>query len=376
MAQAGFALLLANIRYWTAIAPLVRHRLAHWEERAREIADPGLRELATRKLAEERFNIELAATLATLAPPSHRNDTVEAIVALQIAYDYLDLLGEQPFAAPLDGGTRTLEALVDAFRPETSLAAEHEEDPPQDGGDRYVGMLVQATKLALAKLPAREAVGAVALACAKRCAEAQRLSHASTAGDIAEMESWARRKASDTDLEWREYLAGASASVLSLHALIAAAADSRTTSKDACAIDAAYLSICALTMLDSLVDRDRDLATGALSYVDLYGGPEPMTARLAHVARHAVGKTREAPNAAHHRVTLVGIVAHYTSALGARGAFPPAITKPIRDELHPLLTPTLAVMRSWRLAKRLHAIYRSITRGRGLKGWSRELSKA
>jgi hypothetical protein len=137
-----------------------------------------------------------------------------------------------------------------------------------------------------------------------------------------------------------------------LHALIAADADPRTTGRDAERIDAAYLSICALTMLDSLVDRERDLATGELGYVDLYASGEEMAARLAHVARLAAGRARALPNGVHHTVTLAGIVAYYTSALDPRGPYPPSVTKPIRDELRPVMAPTLALMRAWRLAKR------------------------
>ncbi len=344
-AQTGSALLLANLRYWTTVAPLVRRELRRWKERAREIPNPARRELATAKLREERFNVEVAATLATLAPRAYRSPAVEAIVALQVAYDYLDLLGEQ------QPGTRQLHTLVDAFRHGSPHNSEHEADPPSQNGDTYARELAIATRLALAKLPAAGAIAEVSLGCAERCAEAQRVSHHAT---LSECEAWARSESAGTGLRWPEYLAGAAASVLSLHALIAAAADPHTTTADARAIDIAYLSICALTMLDSLVDRHHDLAAGELSYVDLYGSPELMAARLTLLARGAEERARALPHGAHHLVTLAGIVAYYTSALTSRSAYPPSITKPIRDELQPLMTPTLAVMRAWRRAK--HAL--------------------
>lgn len=357
-ARAAFALLSANVRYWTTVAPQVRRGLAHWRERASAIPDPALRELASGKLLEERFNIEVAATLGTLAPPAHRPDVVEAIVALQIAYDYLDLLGERQPGAPPDAGTRLLDVLVGAFGGESAYDAEHDEDPPRSQSDGYVRELARTTRLALAKLPASGAVAEVAFGAARRCAEAQRLTHASGPAGAAEREAWARREAAATNLQWPEYLAGAAASVLSLHALVAAAATPHTTVRDARAMDTAYLSICALTMLDSLVDRPRDLATGELSYVDLYGSAERMTARLALVARDAAAKARALPNGAHHLVTLAGIVAYYTSALTSTSHYPPSVTKPIRDELQPSIAPTLALMRAWRLAKRARARWR------------------
>jgi hypothetical protein len=143
--------------------------------------------------------------------------------------------------------------------------------------------------------------------------------------------------------------------VLAVHALIAAAADPRTTHGDAEQIDAAYLSICALTMLDSLVDHEHDVATGELNYIELYESSELMATRLASLARDAASRARALPDAAHHVMTLVGIVAYYASAPGASSAFARPVMAPVRKELRPLMTPTLAVMRAWRLAKRARA---------------------
>ena len=121
-----------------------------------------------------------------------------------------------------------------------------------------------------------------------------------------------------TGLGWQEFLAGASASVLAIGALIAAAADPGTSRADAEELDALYLSIGALTMLDSVVDREQDIAAGQLSYMELYDGPEAMASGLAQVARDAVARARRIPNGAHHIVTLVGVVAYYASAPDCR----------------------------------------------------------
>jgi hypothetical protein len=52
-------------------------------------------------------------------------------------------------------------------------------------------------------------------------------------------------------------------------------------------------------------------------------------------------------------MTLVGIVAYYASAPTAASDFARPLITPIRRELAPLITPTLALMRAWRLAKRV-----------------------
>ena len=354
MARAGIALLLANVRYWATVAPVVRAQLTRWERRAQAIGDPFLRRLAISKLRDERFNVELAATLATPAPRAHRKRAAEAIVALQVMYDYLDLLTEQPLSDPLPDGRRLFAALIDALTLAKKPRGDYYPHDLRSRDDGYLEELVKTTRDALARLPGPAAVVEVAQRSARRCAEAQVLSHAAARSGSAELECWATREASATALQWPELLAGATASVLAVHALIAAAADERTTIEAAQEIDALYLSIGALTMLDSLVDHQHDIATGELGYVQYYESPEMMAVRLVSVARDAAARARALPNAAHHIMTLIGVVAYYSSAPAASSAFALPVTEHMRGALGPLITPTLALMRAWRLAKRVN----------------------
>jgi tetraprenyl-beta-curcumene synthase len=357
LGRAGLALVLANVRYWSTVAPLVRRELTRWEQAARSIPDPALRALALGKLRDERFNAQVAATLATLAPRSRRSDVVEAIVALQVLYDYVDVLSEQSMADPVRDGPRLFAALIDAVSVPVDSASKSFELPPQNDGG-YLERLSRTVMLAMGQLPGAPAVAAVARGAAERCGEAQILHHeASRSGshsEIAKLRDWATPRAAGTALGWQELLAGSTASVLAMHALIAAAADPGRTHADAEAIDALYLSIGALSMLDSLVDREEDIATGQLSYVELYDGPEAMANRLAKVARDGVTRARGVPNGAHHAMTLVGVVGYYASAPVANDDVlaRPVIAR-VKRELAPLITPTLALMRAWRLAKRM-----------------------
>ena len=390
LARAGVALLLANARYWSTVAPLVRAQLARWERHAAAIGDPRLRTPALDKLRGERFNVQSAATLATLAPRAQRAGATRAIVALQVMYDYLDLLTEQPLADPTRGARQLFTALLDALTPERKdgggppepqaggLGLQTGGDEPRTGGlephaggdyyryipeaddGGYLRELVRTVRLELARLPAAAAVAAVARESAARCAQAQVFGHAAArTGTTDELERWARREAAevatttDTAPGWPEYLAGAAASVLALHALIAAAADARTTPHEAAQIDAAYLSIGALTMLDSLVDRDADLVTGQLLYADFYESSEAMASALLRAAGEATRQARPLPRAAHHAMTLVGVVAYYASAPAAQSAFAEPVLSRLVAELRPLITPTLALLRAWRLAKRV-----------------------
>jgi len=354
MTQAGVALVLANARYWPTVAPLVRVQLRRWEQRAQTIPELSLRALAVEKLREERFNAEVAATLATLAPRSHRETAVEAIVALEVMYDYLDGLTEQPASDPVQNGRQLFRAFTDAMTPHAPLSRDYYryDARADDGG--YLEELASSVRTALARLPAAAAIADVALAAATRCGEAQVQVHAASYTGTDRLERWARQQAARTPLGWREFLAGAVASVLAVHALIAAAADRRTTPEQAIAIDATYLSISALsTMLDSLIDYERDLSAGTPWYLQHYADHGLLARPLTDVARQAAANARRLPNEAHHVMTLVGVVAYYTSAPAAGGEHAMPLVRYIHRELKPLITPTLAVMRAWRLAKRL-----------------------
>jgi tetraprenyl-beta-curcumene synthase len=358
--RAAVALVLANARYWTTVARPAGVQLARWEKAARAIADPELRALALGELREERFNPQLAATLATLAPRSRREIVVEAIVALQVLYDYLDVLDEQPNF----DGEWLVRTFTDAVAVGAAAAPRKIIEKPRYDDAGYLDDLARAVVVALASLPTCDAIAQVARAAAVRCAQAQTLNHSVPTLGSAHAEEWATEEARGTGLGWQEYLAGASASVLGLHALIAAAADPATTYDDAVAIDAAYLAIGALTMLDSVVDYDDDLHDGRPGYLQYYDSPEQMTGRLEWIAREARARAGSAPHGAHHVMTLVGVAAYYLSDPGVRTDFARPIAAGVRAELGPPITPTLWLMRSWRLAKRLRSL-RTSAAGQG-----------
>jgi hypothetical protein len=111
------ALALANARFWPTVAPTVKRELARWQGPAALIDDPALRELAVGKLRDERFNAEVAATLATLAPRPSRTAAARAIVALELLFDYLDGRTERPMDDPVGDGERLFRPFVSAVQP-------------------------------------------------------------------------------------------------------------------------------------------------------------------------------------------------------------------------------------------------------------------
>ncbi len=341
------ALALANARFWPTVAPTMWRSLAGWRATAETIEDPSLRELALRKLAEEAFNAEVAATLATLAPYPQRSRTTQAIVALEVLFDYLDGRTE-PLAASAPGETRRLlAAMPSALDP----AAGAWKPFPAEADEAYLQALREAVAGRVATLPGFPAARATALAASTRCAEAQIRLHAAAHGEQAPLERWARDACAGSGLDWREYIGGCASSVLAVHALIASAATPTLTPEQAAATDSAYLAIGALiTLLDSAVDETGDLARGEQGYIRLFA-PEERAERGGALTREALLRLQALPRAAHHAMTLAGVVAYYASHPGAGDPAARVVVAAVRDELGPSGRAPLAVLRAWRAAK-------------------------
>ena len=289
------------------------------------IADPHLRALASDKLRVEHFNAEVAATLATLVPEAHRERTVEAIVALEVMYDYLDGLTEQPADDPLENGWHLYRAFTTVF--DRGPEGVWKGTGHNAGDGDYLAELSSTVRMAIATLPGSSAVRIAGKRAAERCAVGQIRVHAAPQIGVCQLEQWAMGAKADGTLGWREYVAGAVASVLAVHALIVAGAEASTTEQEAEAVDAAYLSISAVsTMLDSLVDYERDVAIGDPWLVRLYDGDAHLLAdRLLGVAegfdraRSTPAPQRTPPDDADGRRGLLHLCTGGTQRAGAPG---------------------------------------------------------
>jgi tetraprenyl-beta-curcumene synthase len=354
VARTALALVLAHARYLSSVAPLVRSQLRRWDARAAEIPDPRLQGLALGKLRNERFDFEAVAMIATIAPALHRERAVEAIVALQVMFAYLDALTEQPTADPIRDGLQYSRAFVDAVTVSTQPRGDYYAYHPGDGDGNYLSDLAVTVRGALLGLPAVDSIAEVISTAAARCAEAQVRVHATAHSGNEQLQRWAKHEARGTELQWREWLFGAMGSVIAAHALIASAADDHTTPEQAHEIDSTYLLLCAVTTaLDQVVDHEGDMLTGEQSYLDLYETPQILAQQIAAVARLAIERARTIPNGPHHAMILSGVVSYYTSEPGAMGEFARPVTEYVRHQLRPYTTPTLATMHAWRLAKRI-----------------------
>ncbi|HEX4804945.1 MAG TPA: DUF2600 family protein [Conexibacter sp.] len=294
--------------YWASVFPVVRRELARWRTVAGSIPDPSVRALALRTLEEEGGLAEGAAIFATLVPGrAARLRLVRLLVAWQVAYDYLDTLGEQ-LREPASRAARLYATLGVAIDPAAAYAG-------HDGDGGYLDRLVACCRTSVAALPSIAAVGPFAVRAADRCAHAQVLTHAAAEAGPAALRDWARAQPRTDGFLWWEVAAGAISS-LGVHALLAAAALPHASAPEAARIDAAYFpSICALsTLLDSTIDSEDDAGTENHRCTAYYEDAEQAAARIELVARHAVRAARALPRGRGHAVILAGMTAYYAAA--------------------------------------------------------------
>lgn len=342
------ALVVVHLRYWLTVAPRVRRELRRWRRRARAIEDPVLRAHATQKLCDERANTHGTATLCTLAPRRYRRSVVAAAVALQVMYDYLDAVTELPVPGHLRSSRQLFRAFAVALTPGAEPVDYYRFHPQwRDGG--YLDALVGACRTSIEGLPGGAAVLPIARDVVERFSEAQSRSHVVPHEGVDQLERWAVRELAPSSLTWWEWAGGAAASIFAVHALLSAAADPRTTRRQALQIDEVYLLSSTLaTMLDSLIDDERDATGGGHRYISYYATPKSAAGRLATVAREATAAARGLPNAAHHVMTVAGVTAFYLSAPAAGTAEARVVASPVTNELRPVIVPILATLRVWR----------------------------
>jgi tetraprenyl-beta-curcumene synthase len=338
------SVLAALATYRRRILPQARKELRCWQARAAEIPDPNLREAALSALCEKGRNAEATAVFAILAPRPRRAGALRAMTALQAAIDYLDTLGEQPQDDPLADGLALHQALVDSVSPGTEPSDWYRLHPQREDGG-YLATLIAACREELVAMPAGETVRPLLQRAARRCGEGQSHTHAAAAG-TADLEVWAGQQGAPAGYFWWEIAAGASSSVAA-HALIAAAADPRTTAAEAALIDALYFPpVGALTvLLDDLIDREEDLATGEHNYLTYYPDSRASAVRIALIAGRAKAATARLRKARRHRAILAGVVGFYLSAPAAGSGYARPIRERLLEALDPTVRPIMAAMR-------------------------------
>ena len=279
-----------------------------------------LREAAFDSLHTKRSDLEGAVAFAVFAPRPLRREVVRAISAFEIAFDYMGSVGELPSPDPIAAGRCLNQALHAAVSPGARQPDYYRHcRRREDAG--YLEDLVRACQAAVERLPSFAAIAGPLHRAVSRIATYQTLNHGDANCSHDAFRQWADSHAvQGADLRWWE-LGAAAGSQLSALSLIAAAGDPRMRPDQAIALERAYFPwVGALsTLLDGVIDQERDSAEGQRRLIDHYTAPEETATRLSLLAREALGAILPLSDAPQHTMLLEAMAAFFH-------ATPPALT--------------------------------------------------
>ncbi|HEY7933213.1 MAG TPA: DUF2600 family protein [Solirubrobacteraceae bacterium] len=348
--ELGLAFANAARSYWLSVFPRVCRELSQWRDKANAIPDPVLRRLAL-EAQRKRGNCEGAAGFAAFVSGPDRDHVVRALVAFQSAYNYLDMLAEQPHSDPVSSGRRLHEALLVALDPMADHGDYYAYYPNSDDGG-YLKEMVEACRDALCALPSYRSVARAALRSGERIVAFQSLNLSELQGDHKALEEWSRAQTpAGSALRWWETAAAAGSS-LGVHVLIAAAAASTIDHGELDALERAYFPwIGALhSLLDSLVDCKEDAATAQRNLIGYYDTPQELEDRMGLLTRQAMSSARALGDGQRHLIMLNGMAGFYLSAPEARSGSARATAQEVRETLGMLGAPTRVIFGARRLA--------------------------
>ncbi len=329
--------------YGVSIVPRARREIRRWAAAAAAIPDPMLRSHATHAILVDARNAEAVAALAATAPRRQRRTAVELLVAYQILVDYVDTLGERVCADQLRRGLEIGMALAAAIAAPTSPLRL---DPLGDDGG-YLVALVSTCRGRLWQLPSAAVIERRAEAAAARCAHALAYTHtASRHGTITELRHWTTTQEGTVDYSWWEIAAGGNSSIAIL-ALLAAAADPLMTCHEAMALAASYWPhVCVMsTMLDSLVDYERDANSGDFSFVSHYPDGTATHDGLIRATTRSLAATEPLRHSHAHTMIVCGVAGYY-AASATHGSLASRIVPHLVAALGPAAAPVILALRA------------------------------
>lgn len=226
---------------------------------------------------------------------------------------------------------------------------------PQKDDNGYLRALVDACRKDCISLPCYAIVSELVTREACR-AQVLALNHDATHRHDR-LREWVGLEFPDHECDsWFE-LSGAATASLTVHALLALAAESVCTSSDIDRIQAAYFPWLSLTatMLDSYVDRAEDAAQGGHSYIDYYPTFEFARQRIGELIRRSTHEVLGVRNGCRHAVIVACMIAMYMSRDSARVSESDATTRCFIQAGGSLTRFLGPVLRIWRLVYTLRS---------------------
>jgi tetraprenyl-beta-curcumene synthase len=328
----------------------VSQDIHRWRGYAHEIPDAQIREDALYVLEHKRTHIHGAALFSVL--PRRRNrDLLRLLIAYELIWDFLDNLSERAAAHGQTDGRQLHLAIVEAIDPYAPISDYYSQHPwRNDGG--YLRALVETCRQSCRMLPSYPLVRERAICEAHRAQVLAINHHPDPARRDVALKRWvAEEYPCEQRASWWEISSAASAP-LTIHALLALAAEPVCTENEIASTYAAYCPwvSAATTMLDSYVDQIEDIANGEHSYVSHYPDPESAARRIRTLVRTSLVEACSLHNGHKHAVIAAAMIAMYLSKDTARtpqlragaGTFIRA-----GGSLTRLLLP---ILRAWRIA--------------------------
>jgi tetraprenyl-beta-curcumene synthase len=321
-----------------------------WRLRASAIPDRLIRTQALASLADKRQHLDGAALFSIL--PQRRNPhLLRLLVAYEVALEFLDAITEPAVTTCEAHRAHLHRALAEALDPGAPVSDYYRFSPRRaDAG--YLRTLVHTCRRSCARLPSYQRVRGPVIVEANR-AQVLALNHEpDPRRRDSELRAWVKREFPYAgESRWFE-LSGAATASLSVHVLLALAAEPELGEDDVDSVRSAYFPRCALlsTMLDSYVDQFDDAANSEHSYLGHYGSCDVAVQRLVEVIDRAARGARALPNGCRHAVIIASMIAMYLSADAARTPELRPCTRTLADAGGSLTRMLLPVLRAWRIA--------------------------
>jgi tetraprenyl-beta-curcumene synthase len=345
-----WALLVAAMRELLWGLRAVSQEIEPWQRRARAVPDAPIRTDALSALAHKRTHADGAA-LFWILPRRRKPHLLRLLVDYQIAWDFLDEVGERGARAGAAHGHGLYAALIDALDVDGAAGDYYRLHPWRDDAG-YLAALVDACRSGCRQLPAYEEVRPMLRRETTRALVLGVNHDRNPLGRDATLKGWAEREyASQMQASWFELASAASAS-LTVHAILALAAEPRCERGEVEGAYSAYFPwISALgTMLDSYVDREEDTVEGNHIYIDHYPTGAAGLQRVGHLVSRSAQEARGLRKGHRHAVIVACMVAMYLSKDSARGPSMKGSTRGLLREGGSLAVLLLPVLRIWRIA--------------------------
>ncbi len=327
----------------------VSTEIERWRIHAQRIPDPAIRADALYVLNNKRTHIHGAALFWTL--PRRRNyDLLRLLVAYELIWDLLDNLSESAAAHGHTDGRALHLAIGEAIDSSGSISDYYSHHPWRDDGG-YLRSLVEACRLGCKSLPSYPLVRELALGEAKRAQVLALNHHPDPTHRDAELERWvAGQYPGQRWASWWE-LSGAASTPLTIHALLALAAEPACSEGEIARTYAAYFPwlSATTTMLDSYVDQAEDIETGDHRYIAHYPDQERALRSIQALVRRSLLEARSLRNGHRHAVIAAAMVAMYLSKGTARTVQLRGGTCSLIHAGGSLTRLLLPILRAWRI---------------------------